>query len=71
MNDLRTLLITGANTGIGAAAAAQLAKPGVRMILARRAEAPSPLAHREDLARALGDDSVDACAEGGGDAQAA
>ncbi|MEZ4391127.1 MAG: SDR family NAD(P)-dependent oxidoreductase [Polyangiales bacterium] len=38
MNDRRTLVITGANTGIGAAAAAQLARPGVRLILACRSE---------------------------------
>jgi retinol dehydrogenase-12 len=34
----RTVLVTGANTGIGAAAALQLAEPGVHLVLACRSE---------------------------------
>lgn len=37
----------------------------------QRAEAPSPLAHREGLARALWDYSLDACAKSVADAAAA
>jgi retinol dehydrogenase 12 len=38
MSALRTLVITGSNTGIGAAAAVLLARPGVHVVLACRSE---------------------------------
>lgn len=38
MKDLRTIVITGSNTGIGAACALLLARPGVHLVLACRSE---------------------------------
>lgn len=38
MNRPRTIVITGANTGIGAACAVQLAAPGIHLVLACRSE---------------------------------
>jgi NAD(P)-dependent dehydrogenase (short-subunit alcohol dehydrogenase family) len=52
MNPKRTLLVTGANTGIGAACVVLLARPGVHLLLACRSEAKTqPVL---DRVRALG-----------------
>lgn len=56
MSEEQTILITGANTGIGAAAAIAMAQPGRRLVLACRSEAKTrPVLERIAAAGAKGE----------------
>ncbi len=54
----RTVVITGANSGVGKATATALAKAGARTVITARSE-PRGAEARDDIRRASGSDQVD------------